>query len=320
VIIITILFMLPQVGPITLKTFNYAVIAVLVGLIGFLSPCVLPLVPGYLSYVAGLSGAGAADRHNQRRMVSGALLFVLGFTAIFVAEGVLFGSFGAAIRDHALTIERVLGAVTIVMGVVFLGGIGFRALARAGRVDGLRGFAGDGGGPLGRAPGAVGFHLRAGARGAERDKRDPVALREPVHDPGELDRERLRDVGDANRVVIDAGPSQIQTGTPNNTNNIFLPPVLFVICATPLLLRYRSNPALRGFIRGIGTAVVGVLAGTTWLIGRAAIGDLPTLMIAAICMIVLLLWRRLPEPAIIAAAGLVGLIVYRLLQPAWVLH
>ncbi len=101
-------------------------VAALVGLIGFLSPCVLPLVPGYLSYVAGLSGSGNAEvEHGQRRMVSGALLFVLGFTAIFVAEGVLFGSLGAAIRDHALAIERVLGIVTILMGVVFLGGFGF---------------------------------------------------------------------------------------------------------------------------------------------------------------------------------------------------
>jgi cytochrome c-type biogenesis protein len=98
-------------------------VAALVGLVGFLSPSVLPLVPGYLSYVAGLSGSG--ERPSQRRMFSGALLFVLGFSVIFVLEGVLFGSLGAAIRDHALTIERVLGVVTIVMGVVFLGGIGF---------------------------------------------------------------------------------------------------------------------------------------------------------------------------------------------------
>ena len=56
-------------------------------------------------------------------MVSGAVLFVLGFTVIFVAEGVLFGSLGAAIRDHTVLIERILGVVTIVMGVVFLGGI-----------------------------------------------------------------------------------------------------------------------------------------------------------------------------------------------------
>ena len=98
-------------------------VAALVGLIGFLSPCVLPLVPGYLSYVAGLSGSVGEQRNARGRMVAGALLFVLGFTAIFVLQGVLFGSLGAAIRDHSLAIERVLGIVTIVMGVVFLGGI-----------------------------------------------------------------------------------------------------------------------------------------------------------------------------------------------------
>jgi cytochrome c-type biogenesis protein len=114
-------------------------VAVLVGVIGFLSPCVLPLVPGYLSYVAGLSGDAA--RPSQRRMVLGALLFVLGFTAIFVAQGVLFGELGDSIRSHAKTIERVLGVVTIVMGVVFLGAIPllqrelrFTRLPRAGLV------------------------------------------------------------------------------------------------------------------------------------------------------------------------------------------
>ncbi len=97
-------------------------VAALVGLIGFLSPCVLPLVPGYLSYVAGLSGDGANP--SQRRMAAGAMLFVLGFSAVFVAQGVLFGALGAAIRTHSVTIERVLGTVTILLGVVFLGGIG----------------------------------------------------------------------------------------------------------------------------------------------------------------------------------------------------
>ncbi len=99
-----------------------AAVAALVGLIGFLSPCVLPLVPGYLSYVAGLAGS---EQPRPRRMLAGAVLFVLGFTAIFVAEGVLFGSLGSAIRQNAVTIERVLGVVTIVMGLVFLGRIGF---------------------------------------------------------------------------------------------------------------------------------------------------------------------------------------------------
>ncbi|MGI8679088.1 MAG: cytochrome c biogenesis CcdA family protein [Jatrophihabitans sp.] len=100
-----------------------AAVAALVGLIGFLSPCVLPLVPGYLSYVAGLTGD--AERPSQRRMVFGALLFVLGFTAIFVAEGVLFGQLGASIRENKVLIERIFGVVTIVMGVVFLGGFAF---------------------------------------------------------------------------------------------------------------------------------------------------------------------------------------------------
>jgi cytochrome c-type biogenesis protein len=94
-------------------------VAMLVGLVGFLSPCVLPLVPGYLSYVAGL--AGSDERPRPRRMMVGALLFVLGFTAVFVAEGALVGGLGAALRNHTVAIERVLGAVTIVLGLVFLG-------------------------------------------------------------------------------------------------------------------------------------------------------------------------------------------------------
>jgi cytochrome c-type biogenesis protein len=108
-------------------------VAALVGLIGFLSPCVLPLVPGYLSYVAGLSGDAA--KPSQRRMLLGALLFVLGFTAVYVAQGIVFGELGGTISSHRLTIERVLGAVTIVMGVVFLGFI--PALQRERRVHRL---------------------------------------------------------------------------------------------------------------------------------------------------------------------------------------
>ncbi len=97
-------------------------VAALVGLIGFLSPCVLPLVPGYLSYVAGLSGDEGTP--SQRRMAAGAVLFVLGFTVIFVIQGAVFGALGATIRSHTLLIQRVLGVVTILLGIVFLGGIG----------------------------------------------------------------------------------------------------------------------------------------------------------------------------------------------------
>jgi cytochrome c-type biogenesis protein len=120
-----------QNGPLILA----AGVAVLVGILGFLSPCVLPLVPGYLSYVAGLSAADSAREETdvrpgttklltlapERRMLAGAALFVLGFSVIFIAEGAFFGSLGDAIRDHTVAIERVLGVVTIILGFAFMG-------------------------------------------------------------------------------------------------------------------------------------------------------------------------------------------------------
>ena len=97
-------------------------VSFLVGILGFISPCCLPLVPGYLSYVAGLSGSSIdAGGRVQRRMVVGALLFVAGFAAVFVAGGILFGGLGTTLAVHQLAIERVLGAVTIVLGLVFMG-------------------------------------------------------------------------------------------------------------------------------------------------------------------------------------------------------
>jgi len=104
------------------------------------------------------------------------------------------------------------------------------------------------------------------------------------------------------------------------TLGIFTPPVLFVLCATPILLRYRNNARLRGFVRGVGTAVVGVLVGTTWLIARVAIGDALTIAVALLSVAALARWRKLPEPVVIAAAAIVGLIAYPLLQPQWVLR
>jgi cytochrome c-type biogenesis protein len=94
--------------------------AALVGVLGFLSPCVLPLVPGYLSYVTGLSGS---EQPHPRRVMAGAALFVAGFTAIFVASGAVLGTVGSAIAVHRVTLERIGGAVTIVMGLLMLGAI-----------------------------------------------------------------------------------------------------------------------------------------------------------------------------------------------------
>ncbi|GHE43313.1 cytochrome C biogenesis protein CcdA [Streptosporangium violaceochromogenes] len=91
-------------------------IAVAAGLVSFLSPCVLPLVPGYLSYVTGM---GADPRRG--RLVAGVALFVLGFAAVFVAGGALFGGLGRALLGNADVITRVLGALTIVLGLAFMG-------------------------------------------------------------------------------------------------------------------------------------------------------------------------------------------------------
>lgn len=123
-----------------------ALLAIAAGLVSFLSPCCLPLVPGYLSYVAGMSGAenrlsadacdveaptaapsttktAARPTHTPgtRRVVLGAVLFVAGFAAVFTSYGVLFGTFGALLIAHQETLVRVLGALTIVFGLMFTG-------------------------------------------------------------------------------------------------------------------------------------------------------------------------------------------------------
>ncbi|MGH4032392.1 cytochrome c biogenesis CcdA family protein [Actinomycetota bacterium Odt1-20B] len=95
-------------------------VAVLGGLVSFFSPCVLPLVPGYLSYVTGVSGTDLAEA-KRGRMAAGAGLFVLGFTAVFVPTGVFFGALGQSVKEHQSTIMRVLGVVMILLGVFFMG-------------------------------------------------------------------------------------------------------------------------------------------------------------------------------------------------------
>ncbi len=99
-------------------------IALLAGLVSFFSPCVLPLVPGYLSYVTGVTGADLEEA-RRGRMAGGASLFVLGFTAVFVSMGALFGGFGATLLEHREVISRVLGGLTIVLGLFFMGAVPF---------------------------------------------------------------------------------------------------------------------------------------------------------------------------------------------------
>lgn len=103
-------------------------VAMLAGVVSFLSPCVLPLVPGYLGFlggsVTGRSGGGTAAS-ARGRLVLGVLLFILGFTVVFVAFTVLGGAAGAFFIQWGDLITRILGVVIILMGLVFLGFFGF---------------------------------------------------------------------------------------------------------------------------------------------------------------------------------------------------
>lgn len=97
-------------------------IAMLAGLLAFLSPCVLPLAPGYLSYVTGLTGSQLADPQGRRgRVLVGSVLFVLGFSTVFILYGAAFGGIGSVLLQYQDLINRVLGVIVIIMGLAFMG-------------------------------------------------------------------------------------------------------------------------------------------------------------------------------------------------------
>jgi cytochrome c-type biogenesis protein len=88
--------------------------AIFAGLISFLSPCVLPLVPGYLAYAAGFS-------KSRGRVFIGSLLFVFGFSALFISYGALFGGIGSEVFANEEIVTRILGVLTIFLGLLFMG-------------------------------------------------------------------------------------------------------------------------------------------------------------------------------------------------------
>ena len=109
-------------------------VAFAAGFVAFASPCVLPLVPGYLGYLGGMSGATVgADRRRapepvspgRARLLAGVGLFVAGFTVVFVALGVLAGSLGSLLREWQDPMTRVLGGVVVLMGLAFMGFVPF---------------------------------------------------------------------------------------------------------------------------------------------------------------------------------------------------
>jgi cytochrome c-type biogenesis protein len=135
-------------------------VAAAAGAVTFLSPCCLPLVPGYLSYVTGMSGsaaapskAGASGPASERassgqavavavtavqpavgrsRVMLGTLLFVMGFSALFAVEGLTFSSIGIALESHAAGLSRILGGLIILLGLLFMGA--FDRFSLAGRM------------------------------------------------------------------------------------------------------------------------------------------------------------------------------------------
>lgn len=115
-------------------------VALLAGLVSFASPCVLPLVPGYLGYLGGMAGSSTGPSRTsgtggtatavrtapaRSRVLAGVALFVAGFTAVFVVYGVLAGSLGSALHRWQDPVSRVLGVVVILMGLSFLGLVPF---------------------------------------------------------------------------------------------------------------------------------------------------------------------------------------------------
>ena len=95
-------------------------VAALAGLVSFASPCVLPLVPGFLGYVTGLTGE-TLDEKPRGRTVTGALLFVLGFIVVFVLGSIFVTTAGRALVEHRTVLMRLGGVVVVLMGLVFLG-------------------------------------------------------------------------------------------------------------------------------------------------------------------------------------------------------
>jgi cytochrome c-type biogenesis protein len=97
-------------------------IAIAAGLLSFLSPCVLPLVPGYLGYVSGVT---SGREKTRGRMLAGVGLFVAGFSVVFLAVSLLVGTIGVFVVQYTDVILRIAGVVVIVMGIVFIGQVSF---------------------------------------------------------------------------------------------------------------------------------------------------------------------------------------------------
>jgi cytochrome c-type biogenesis protein len=114
------------------------------GLVSFLSPCVLPLVPGYLSAVTGVS-VGELERADWRRVLAPSLVFVASFSTVFILLGLTATGLGQTLQDHRDTLEKIAGALIIAMGVLFVASLFVARLNREWHVEALMSRAGKGG-------------------------------------------------------------------------------------------------------------------------------------------------------------------------------
>jgi chromate transporter len=102
-----------------------------------------------------------------------------------------------------------------------------------------------------------------------------------------------------------------------STIGIFLPSFLLVLIVAPILLRYRTNSNVQGFVKGAYAAAIGTILGACVLLGRIAVGDWLTALVALVSLIVLFRWK-VSNPLLVAVTAIIGLIAFPLLQPAWV--
>jgi chromate transporter len=102
-----------------------------------------------------------------------------------------------------------------------------------------------------------------------------------------------------------------------STIGIFLPSFLLILIVAPILVRYRSNPNIQGFIKGAYAAAIGTILGACVLLGRIAIGDWLTALVAIASLVVLFRWK-VSNPLLVAATAIIGLIAFPLLKPEWV--
>jgi cytochrome c-type biogenesis protein len=111
-------------------------LAIAAGFISFASPCVLPLLPGYVAFLTGATGR-LEGRSEKGRAFVGSIAFVLGFAFVFVSLGALFGGFGSSMKVHQRVLEEVFGVVTILLGFFFAGWLPSKWLQRDRRVHRL---------------------------------------------------------------------------------------------------------------------------------------------------------------------------------------